>query len=143
MHVLKIVIAFFFTVAHAVAAENALRFDGSWNVTLDCPPHNDGDSLAVGYTHRFPGEVTNGQLRAVHGSEGEPNWHLLSGTIAENGDAKLLFEGIVGDLGGMNGAKPGRPYRYSVQAHFESLSGTGDRLTGRICRFEFMRKTSK
>ena len=36
--------------------------------------------LAV--THRFPGEVTKGELRAVHGAEGEPGWHLLTGVIA-------------------------------------------------------------
>jgi hypothetical protein len=129
--------------AQAVASELPSKFDGSWSVTLSCPPHTERDNVATGYTHHFSGAITNGQLRAVHGTEGEPNWHLLSGTIASDGSAMLLLEGIVGELGGMNRTRPGKSYKYSVRAQFEPSSGTGERQTGRVCHFTFSREPPK
>jgi hypothetical protein len=120
-------------------AEPSTKFDGAWNVTLSCPPHS-GDDDAKGYTHRFPGEVTKGELRAVHGAEGEPGWHLVTGTIAEDGSATLRVEGIVNNAAyAINGAQRGKAYKYRVKARFEASSGSGERLTGRACHFAFAR----
>jgi len=125
-------------VATAAAAQ-ATSFDGPWNVTLACPPHS-GDDDAKGYTHRFPGEVTNGQMRAVHGQEGEPGWHLVTGRIAADGSATLQVDGIVYDEKyAVNHAQRGKAYKYKVRAQFDATSGKGERLTGRTCHFSFAR----
>ena len=126
-------------VATSVAAQ-ATPFDGAWKVTLSCPPHNASDDDAKGYTHRFPGEVTNGQLRAVHGKEGEPGWHLVTGRIAADGSSTLQVDGIVNnEKYAINNAQRGKTYKYRVKAQFDAASGSGERLTGRVCHFTFAR----
>ena len=40
------------------AALDAARFDGTWNVTIQCPPHQ----AAAGYKLRFLAEVKDGVL---------------------------------------------------------------------------------
>lgn len=125
--------------AHGLAAAQPSTFDGSWNVTLTCPPHN-GDDEAKGYTHRFPAQVAKGQLRAVYGTGGEPGWHLLTGAIGTDGSATLKLEGIVdNEKYAINKAQRGKFYTYRVKAQFEPSSGTGQRLTGRECQFRFSR----
>ncbi|MEO7337054.1 MAG: hypothetical protein ABIV63_10780 [Caldimonas sp.] len=115
------------------------RYDGTWNVTLTCPPHNEDDE-AKGYTHRFPAEVHDGEIRGVHGTEGEPGWHLLHGPIAPDGSAKLRLEGIVNNAAhAINNAQRGKVYSYRVRAQFTESSGSGQRLTGRVCEFRFSR----
>ena len=114
-------------------------FDGVWNVTLRCPPHNDDDE-AKGYTHRFPAQVVGGALRGTHGEEGEPGWHLLYGTIAADGSAKLRLDGVVNNPEhAINKAQRGKQYSYRVRAQFTPASGSGERLTGRVCEFRFAR----
>jgi hypothetical protein len=126
-------------VTSSFAAEQATPFDGHWNITMVCPPHNDDDE-AKGYTHRFPAEVVNGQLHATHGTEGEPGWHLLTGPIADDGSATLRLEGIVNNPNyAINKAQRGHAYKYRVRAQFDKSSGTGQRLTGRTCTFAFKR----
>ena len=125
----------------AHAAGEASPFDGRWDVTLVCPPHDDDDDDAKGYTHRFPGEVAGGVLRATHGAEGEPGWHLLSGPIAADGTAALRLEGIVNNPRyAVNNAGRGKPYAYRVRARFDGASGTGERLGKRRCDFRFQRR---
>ncbi len=115
-------------------------FDGAWNVTLICPPHNAEDDDAKGYTHRFPATVEGGVLRGTHGSDGEPGWHDLHGRIGANGDASLRLDGIVSNPKyAINGAQRGKPYTYRVKAHFDERIGTGQRLTGRACELRFTR----
>lgn len=114
-------------------------FDGKWNVTLTCPPHPDDDDTK-GYTHRFPGEVVNGEMRATHGTEGEPGWHFLRGPIKPDGSAVLRLDGIVNnERDAINKAQRGKLYTYRVKAQFEATSGSGQRLTGRVCEFRFAR----
>ena len=114
-------------------------FDGAWNVTLRCPPHNDDDE-AKGYTHRFPAQVVDGEMRGTHGEEGEPGWHLLYGTIAADGGAKLRLDGVVNNPEhAINKAQRGKKYSYRVRAQFTPTSGSGERLTGRVCEFRFAR----
>jgi hypothetical protein len=114
-------------------------FDGAWNVTLRCPPHNDDDDTR-GYTHRFPVQVVDGELRGTHGAEGEPGWHLLVGRIASDGSAKLRLDGVVNNPDyAINKAQRGKTYSYRVRAQFTESSGSGERLTGRVCEFRFVR----
>src|SRR4249920_1757772 len=124
-----------FGAAHAKPSQ----FDGAWNVTLTCPPHNEDDE-AKGYTQHFPGEVVEGQMRAVYGVEGEPGWHLLTGPINPDGSATLSLEGIVNSPEhAINHAQRGKAYKYKVKAQFKQSSGSGERLTGRVCQFQFSR----
>lgn len=129
-----------FAASGALAApSDAAPFDGRWNVTLTCPPHHEEDD-AKGYTHRFPAEVAGGQLRATHGQEGEPSWHLLTGRIAPDGTADLKFDGIVKNPDyAIKNAQRGKPYTYRVRATFDASSGTGARVGGRKCFFRFER----
>ena len=139
MRAMRSLLALIFVTAQALAAAQPTQFDGSWNVVMSCPPHNEEDE-AKGYTHRFPAEVADGQLRAVHGAEGEPGWHLLTGRIAEDGSATLRLDGIVNSPDhAINNAQRGKAYRYTVRAQFEQASGTGQRMTGRVCQFRFSR----
>ena len=116
------------------------RFDGRWNVTLTCPPHLGRDDDAKGYTHRFPGEVANSELRATHGSEGEPGWHYLHGTIGADGSAALRLDGMVNNPKyAINDAPRGKLYSYRVKAQFDERAGRGERLSGRACELRFER----
>ena len=135
-----LVVALADTTALAQPAPASSTFDGAWNVTMTCPPHNEEDDDAKGYTHRYTGQVTAGELRAVHGTDGEPGWHLLRGRIGDDGNAALRLEGVVSNARyAINGAERGKRYSYRVKAHFDGSSGTGERLTGRTCTFVFKR----
>jgi hypothetical protein len=124
----------------ASAAERS-PFDGTWEVTLTCPPHHEEDDDAKGYVHRFPAEIKEGMLRAVHGNEGEPSYHLLTGPIGADGAAALVLEGIVNNPAySVNNAQRGKPYSYRVRARFEPDSGTGQRIGKRKCNFLFKRR---
>jgi hypothetical protein len=127
--------------AHAQAAsETPSPFDGAWDVTLTCPAHHEDDD-AKGYTHRFPAEIRNGVFRGTHGTEGQPSWHLLTGTLAPDGSAMLKLDGIVNNPAyAINDAQRGKPYTYRVRAAFEPTSGTGQRLGKRKCEFRFQRR---
>lgn len=115
------------------------RFDGAWRVTLVCPAHSGKDD-AKGYTHRFSGQVVNGELSATHGTEGEPGWHFLHGPISENGEANLRLTGVVNNPDyAINKAHQGKRYTYRVKARFTDTGGSGERVTGRVCTFTFDR----
>lgn len=129
-----------FAVPPALAAEETSSFDGRWDVTLTCPPHNE-DEDAKGYVHRFPVDVKGAALRGTHGTEGEPGWHLLAGDIAPDGRAALRLDGIVNDPDYAVGhAFRGKRYSYRVRARFEGDSGRGQRIGKRQCDFRFQRK---
>ena len=137
---LRIVVAAALAAGVASAGAAPSAFDGAWNVTLTCPPHNAEDDDAKGYTHRFPATVEGGMLRGTHGSDGEPGWHDLHGRIGADGDASLRLDGIVSNPKyAINGAQRGKPYSYRVEAHFDERNGAGRRLTGRACEFQFTR----
>ena len=107
---------------------------------MTCPPHNEAADDAKGYTHRFPGEVVGGQFRATHGTEGQPGWHFLHGTVRSDGSANLRLDGIVNNPPyAINEARRGKPYSYRLKAQFDETIGTGQRLTGRVCEFRFAR----
>lgn len=124
----------------SLAQAQPTRFDGAWNITMTCPPHSAASDDAKGYTHRFPAQVASGQLSATHGTEGEPGWHFLRGPIQPDGDAALRLDGIVNNPKyAINEAPQGKRYSYRVKAHFDTAAGSGQRLTGRVCTFQFSR----
>ncbi|MFN0183751.1 MAG: hypothetical protein ACKVQR_08040 [Aquabacterium sp.] len=121
------------------AAASAL--DGTWAVTMVCPPHQAASDDALGYTHRFKGQVAGRQFSATYGTENQPGWHHLRGRIADDGSATLRLDGIVDNARhAINGAQRGKPYTYRVKAQFDARAGTGQRLTGRRCDFQFDRQ---
>ncbi|MEJ8857571.1 hypothetical protein WKW79_23570 [Variovorax robiniae] len=108
---------------------------------MRCPAHNADDDDAKGYTHRFPAEIRKSRLDGTHGAEGEPGWHHLHGKINEDGSATLRLDGIVNNPKyAINDAQRGKEYSYRVKASFEPTSGVGQRLTGRVCEFQFARQ---
>ena len=114
-------------------------FDGTWTVTLKCPPHVD-DEDAKGYTQVFSAQVVEGRLRGTHGQEGEPGYHLLQGPIAADGSAQLRLDGVVGNPDyALKHAGRGKPYTYRVRATFTPDKGSGERTNGRVCTFRFNR----
>ena len=115
--------------------------DGTWDVTLTCPPLKDDVDDAKGYTQRFSGQVKDGMLRATHGVEGQPSWHLLTGEIPPDGKAMLTIEGIVKSADyAVNHAARGKAYTFRVRATFEGDHGRGVRLGKRKCEFDFRRR---
>lgn len=138
---LIVVIVALFGLHRTASAAEVTIFDGLWNVTLSCPPHNEEDDDAKGYVHRFPAEIKGGEFRGTHATEGQPGWHLLTGTIAPDGSAMLRLEGIVNNPNyAVNKASRGKPYAYRVRAKFESSSGSGQRIGRRKCDFQFKRQ---
>ncbi len=138
----KLTLTALFVCHHGVAAAAGTEtspFDGTWSVTLTCPPHNE-DEDAKGYTHRFPAELKAGAIEGTHATEGEPGWHFLSGPIGKDGSASLTLQGIVSNSAySVNHAHRGKPYVYRVRAKFEPTSGVGQRIGKRKCEFQFRR----
>ena len=124
---------------HALAIAQATTFDGNWNVTLTCPPTSEKEG-AKGYTLRFPAEVKNGHLLGQYGKEGELGWQRLQGQVAADGSAQLTLDGIVGNTEYAIGRSPtGKAFHYQVRAKFEGAAGSGQRTSGRVCEFRFVR----
>jgi hypothetical protein len=116
-------------------------FDGKWDVVLSCPAVRDDEDNAKGYVHRFTAEVRDSLLRGTHGEEGQPNWHLLTGTVAPDGKAELKLDGIVSNpKHAVNNAYRGKPYSYRVRGNFSPSSGSGQRIGKRKCDFQFTRR---
>lgn len=123
------------------ALAQATRFDGAWNVDMVCPEHRSNDDDAKGYRHRFPADVVNGEFRGEHKAEGEPGYHLLRGRIKDDGSASLRLDGVVNNTDyAINNAPKGKKYSYAVKAQFDDTQGTGRRLSGRSCEFNFSRR---
>lgn len=80
-------------------------------------------------------------MRGTYGTEDQPGWHLLTGSIAPQGKASLKLDGIVSNADyAVNGAQRGKAYSYRVRAQFEGTSGTGQRVGKRKCDFLFKRR---
>lgn len=102
------------------------RFDGVWNITVDCAKAADG---ALSYTRGFRAEVKDGVLSGEQGIEGNPGWLRLGGRIQPDGTAKLEARGVTGDPKfSARNAPRGTPFGYQVAAQFENARGSGHRL---------------
>ena len=120
------------------AVASAARFDGAWNVTVDCASTPDG---ALGYRFDFVARVKDGFLRGDHGVEGNSGWLRLEGTIQPDGSSKLEARGLTGDpKTSINGVARGLPLGYHVAAQFDASSGTGKRLELRPCNLHFAKR---
>ena len=67
-------------------------YDGKWLTTVSCESARD----ALGYSFRFVSEVKDGNLRGLHGAEGQPSSLLIEGKIDADGTAKLYATGRTG-----------------------------------------------
>ena len=123
----------------AGAAPRASRFDGDWEITLDCP--STESSGARGYGYKFPATVRDGLLVGSHLGEGAPGSLRLEGVIPSDGKARLTGRGrTAGADYSVKHAAPGTPYSYGVAARFDDSRGTGTRLEGRTCTFTFVKR---
>jgi class 3 adenylate cyclase len=120
------------------ATASAARFDGAWNVNVDCAATPDG---ALGYRLDFVAQVKDGFLRGDHGAEGTPGWLRLEGAIQTDGSSKLEAHGLTGDpKTSINAVARGLPVTYHVAAQFDASSGSGKRLELRTCNLHFAKR---
>ena len=116
-------------------AADAQSFDGDWQTTVSCAGARD----ALGYSFRFMSTVKNGTFHGVHGTVGEPSSLQIDGKIAPDGTANLYADGRTGSKEMVPGRDTprGTEYSYSISAHFAGSAGTGTRVEGRPCTFQF------
>jgi hypothetical protein len=128
----------FMLVSVPASAQASGPFDGSWTVTVSCPPDPGG---ARGYNLIFDAQVSNGTLRGLYGTEGRAPWLRLEGQVQPNGAAALFAHGQTGNpdvaIGHLN---TGTPYSYRVSAQFEGARGSGRRIDVRPCTLGFVRR---
>jgi hypothetical protein len=110
-------------------------FDGKWLTTVSCENVRD----ALGYSYRFVGEVKDGNFHGLRGTEGEPGSLRIEGRIDDDGAAKLYATGRTGSKEYVPGRDTprGTEYSYNIDAHFKGSKGTGTRVEGRPCSFQF------
>ncbi len=115
-----------------LAGEN---FDGKWLTTVSCESARD----ALGYSFRFVSEAKDGNFRGLHGTEGQPSSLLIEGKIDADGGARLYATGRTGSKEYVPGRDTprGTEYSYNIDAHFKDGRGTGTRVEGRPCSFQF------
>jgi hypothetical protein len=119
------------------------RFDGKWLTTLTCPAKGNTE----GYTWKIPSVITAGNFRGERGTVDQPGYLLITGTIKDDGSAKLSADGIVVSRKYARGilAHGGEEYSYNIKAQFKETEGTGTRdeglgIVGRPCTFEFVKQ---
>jgi len=115
------------------------RFDGDWNVRMQCPAAAGAQAFAV----VLPASVLNGKLFGSNGAQGMPGVVQVEGTILPGGDAKLQARGRTASPAVETGQPPpGTPFSYDIEAHFDAatMQGSGRRLQDRACDFSFTRR---
>ena len=125
------------SVSQPARARDLARFDGAWNVTVQCPAHG----TASGYTKRLLAQVKDGALAAQQGDVGQPNSLTLSGKIQPDGKASIDARGMVGDpRNAANRLSQGAAFAYRVDAVFEGARGAGNRADDvRPCSLTFVK----
>jgi hypothetical protein len=125
------------SVSQQARARDLGRFDGTWNVTVQCPAHG----IASGYTRRLLAQVKDGALAAQQGDVGQPGWLTLSGKIQPDGKASIDARGLVGDSrNAANRLSQGAAFAYRVDAVFEGARGVGNRTDDvRPCSLTFIK----
>ena len=112
------------------------RFDGVWNVTVQCPAHEG----ASGYTLRFPAQVKDAVLAGQFGTPGQPSSLTLSGKIEPDGNASIDARGMSGDPRyTSNQMNKGSAYAYRADVRFDGSRGTGTRTETRPCTLTFVK----
>jgi hypothetical protein len=126
------------SVSQPAPARDLARFDGAWNVTVQCPAHGS----ASAYTRRLLAQVKDGALAAQMGDVGQPGFLTLSGKIQPDGKASIDARGMVGDArNAVNRLSQGAAYAYRVDAVFEGARGVGNRTddAARPCSLTFVK----
>jgi hypothetical protein len=115
-------------------AAGAGTFDGIWTVEVDCASVGDVE----GYGWRFPAEVSSGFMSGLYRSETSSAIGHITGHIHPDGGAHLLMVGRTGaEQRSFGHQRPGVPFRYSVDAHFDGQTGSGKRNEERPCALTF------
>jgi len=134
------VIAPQFAGAQPAPSTDPSRFDGTWNVRIDCPSNTE-ESAAKGYKYDFPASVAQGRLSGHRGDEGTAGSLRIEGPIQADGSAELLARGNTGNPDfAAKRPSSGTPYSYRIKARFEGARGTGSRLETRVCNFVFTKQ---
>lgn len=121
----------------AAARPDAVRFDGTWDVTLACSPQ-DG---ALGYSFQLIAHVKDGVFHGQYGTDGTPSSLTLDGKINPDGNAVITASGFGGDAKYLiHHARKGIPYAYHIEASFVGSHGTGKRVEDRPCNFMFVKR---
>ncbi|GMO96478.1 caspase family protein [Bradyrhizobium sp. TM239] len=112
-------------------------FDGSWDVTLNCP----ASGKAQGFTRPLAGTVTNGVFHAEAQSKDGVNRLEIDGQIPADGKTTLSARGTTGASAyTLNNLAPGSPYAFTVDAQFDRTRGTGKRNEARACNLVFVKR---
>ena len=120
-----------------VVSLGVARFDGTWDVTVDCPVHTDG---ALGFTYRFLAQVKDGILHGQHGSS-DGFSVTFRGRIQPDGNASLEARGVTADPKfSAGGVAKGTPFGWRAPARFEGSRGTGTRTELRTCNLAFVKQ---
>ena len=115
-------------------AAAASAFDGTWNVEVNCPDVGD----VQGYDWRFQAQVSSGVLSGEYHSPVNEAMGRLSGRIRPDGVALLTLVGRTGPVKVAIGhPRPGTPFRYTANVHFDEHSGFGQRNERRACTLRF------
>jgi hypothetical protein len=117
-------------------AAGAGPFDGLWNVEVDCASVGEVE----GYNWRFPAEVSSGFMSGLYRSPTNSAIGHITGRILPDGEAHLSMFGRTGpEKFAVDHERPGAPFRYTVDAHFDGNSGSGKRNERRACALTFAR----
>jgi hypothetical protein len=109
-------------------------FDGAWSVEVDCPDVGD----VSGYDWRFSANVSSGALTGSYHSPTTEAMGQLTGRIGADGEALLTLVGRTGPVPMSIGhVRPGTPFRYTANVHFDARSGFGKRNERRACTLTF------
>ncbi|WP_179734234.1 MULTISPECIES: caspase family protein [unclassified Bradyrhizobium] len=112
-------------------------FDGSWDVTLNCP----ASGKAQGFTRPLAGTVTNGVFHAEAQSKDGVNRLEIDGQIPADGKTTLSARGTTGASAyTLNNLAPGSPYAFTVDAQFDRTRGSGKRNEARACNLVFVKR---
>ncbi|MGY4293897.1 hypothetical protein ACVWXN_001992 [Bradyrhizobium sp. i1.4.4] len=112
-------------------------FDGSWDVTLNCP----ASGKAQGFTRPLVATVTNGVFHAEVQGPGGVNRLEIDGQIPADGKTTLSARGTTGaSTYTLNNLAPGSPYAFTVDAQFDRTRGSGKRNEARACNLVFVKR---
>jgi hypothetical protein len=81
-------------------------------------------------------------LHGLHGVAGQPSSLQIDGTIEPDGTGKLYAKGFTNSKEFVPGRDTprGTEYDYNIDAHFGALMGTGTRVEGRPCSYQFVKQ---
>lgn len=120
-----------------VRTTDSKDFDGSWDVTLNCPTAGK----AQGFTRGLAGTVANGVFHAEAQNQNGVNRLEIDGQIPADGKTTLSARGTTGaSTYTLNNLPPGSPYAFTVDAQFDRTRGNGKRNEARACNLVFVKR---